>query len=516
MDSDYIQRILTSPVYDVARETELEPAPLLSRRLNNRVWLKREDLQPVFSFKLRGAYQKISQLTARDLDRGILAASAGNHAQGVALAARQVKAAALIFMPRTTPVIKVQAVEALGAVVRLVGDTYDEACEAALSEAAATGAVFVHPYDDPDVIAGQGTIARELIQQARDGMHAVFVPVGGGGLLAGMSIYLKSIAPEVKIVGVEPEDAASMAAALAAGRPVALDTVGLFADGAAVRKVGEEPFRLCRDRVDQMIQVSTDEICAAIKDAYEDTRSILEPAGALSIAGLKKWVSEHRVEGQDLVALACGANMNFDRLRHVSERAELGEGREAIFGITIPEIPGTMRQLIRLIGDLNVTEFNYRYSGPGDAHVFLGVQIPSQHARGQLADSLSAAGFGVLNMSENELTKIHLRHLVGGKAQGLENERLYRFQFPERPGALMRFLNEMPESWNISLFHYRNHGAAYGRVLAGLQIPSADQAEFESFISGLGYAWFEETANPAVRLFLTGEHGSQGKDASNE
>jgi threonine dehydratase len=503
-------------VYDVARESELESARLLSQRLNNRVWLKREDLQPVFSFKLRGAYQKISQLTAEELSRGIIAASAGNHAQGVALAAHRLKARALIFMPRTTPAIKVQAVEDLGAEVRLTGDTYDEACEAALSIAAETGAVFVHPYDDPDVIAGQGTIARELIQQARGGMDAVFVPVGGGGLLAGISVYLKSIAPGVKVIGVEPEEAASMAAALAAGKPVALETVGLFADGAAVRKVGEETFRLCRGRVDAMIQVSTDEICAAIKDVYEDTRSILEPAGALSVAGMKKWVAKHRVEGQDLVAIACGANMNFDRLRHVSERAELGEGREAIFGITIPELPGTMRQLIRLIGDLNVTEFNYRYSAPGAAHVFLGVQIPSQAARDELAGTLRGAGFGVLDMSENELTKIHLRHLVGGMAAGLESERLYRFEFPERPGALMRFLNEMPMTWNISLFHYRNHGAAYGRVLAGLEIPSTEQAEFESFISELGYTWSEETENPAVELFLSGCTHDHAKELPSE
>ena len=506
MPTSTVERILRARVYDVARETPLDPAPKLSARYGDKVLLKREDLQPVFSFKVRGAYNKLVNLTPERRARGVVAASAGNHAQGVALAARELGARATIVMPRTTPEIKVDAVRALGAEVRLAGDTYDLAYEKAREIEQETGAVFVSPYDDAEVIAGNGTIAVELLRQHPDPIDAVFVPVGGGGLLAGVLTYLKFLRPETRVIAVEPDDAACLAAALEAGRPVPLDRVGIFADGTAVRTVGEEPYRLIAGRLDGHVRVSVDEICAAILDLFEDTRVVAEPSGALAVAGMKRWLADApaATAPRTLVAIQSGANMNFHRLRHVSERAELGEEREAILAVTLPERPGTFRGLCSALGDRGVTEFNYRWADGEVAHVFVGVQLSrGWEERDEILAELRAAGYPVVDMSENELALLHVRHMVGGRgAAGAPNERLLRFEFPERPGALRRFLELMSPSWNLTLFHYRNHGAAQGRVLAGIEVPPSDDDVFRKYLDELGYPWIDETANDAYGLFL--------------
>ena len=499
---EYLERILSARVYDVAVETPLEAAPLLSRRTGNTVLLKREDLQPVFSFKLRGAYNRMCRLPRAALKRGVIAASAGNHAQGVALAAAKLGCSATIVMPVTTPRIKVDAVAARGARVVLVGDAYEEAYAEARRLARQERRTFVHPYDDPDVIAGQGTVGMEILRQRPAGIDAVFVAVGGGGLIAGVAAWVKRLCPRTRVIGVEPVDADAMSRSLRAGRRVRLSKVGLFADGVAVRQVGKETFRLCRDLVDEMVLVDTDAICAAIKDVFEDTRSILEPAGALSVAGLKAWTERHRVKGRTLVAIACGANMNFDRLRHVAERAELGERREAILAVTIPERPGSFREFCAVVGPRNITEFNYRYADPERAHVFVGVEVENQGQTRSLLAALRRRRLPARDLSDNEMAKLHVRHLVGGRAPLAHDERLFRFEFPERPGALLKFLNRMRGGWNISLFHYRNHGADYGRVLAGIQVPRRDDAKFRRFLKELGYRYWDESANPAYRLFL--------------
>ncbi|MCC6624141.1 MAG: threonine ammonia-lyase, biosynthetic [Deltaproteobacteria bacterium] len=501
---DLIRRILGARVYDVAIETPLDPAPLLSRRLDNRVLIKREDLQPVFSFKLRGAYNKLAGLSEEARARGVIAASAGNHAQGVALAAQRLGIAAHIVMPTTTPSIKVEAVRALGADVVLHGDSFDEARAHATRLGAERDLVFVHPYDDLDVIAGQGTIGMEILRQHQGPIDAVFIPVGGGGIAAGVAAYIEYVRPDVELVGVEPEDAACLAAALAAGRPVTLPTVGLFADGAAVARVGDEPFRLCSQALDRVITVTTDQICAAIKDIFDDTRSIAEPAGALAVAGMKRWVEETGARQKTLNAIDSGANMNFDRLRHVSERAELGEAREAIVAVTIPERPGSFKAFCEALGRRNITEFNYRYADATDAHVFCGVELRHGAAeRKTIVADLERLGLPVLDLTDDEMAKVHLRHMVGGRAPVLD-EVVYRFEFPERPGALMRFLTRLSAGWNISMFHYRNHGAAFGRVLVGLQVPPAERGQWLEAIADIGYPWVEETSSPAYRLFLGG------------
>ncbi|RMG29273.1 MAG: threonine ammonia-lyase, biosynthetic [Gammaproteobacteria bacterium] len=503
MPERYLRNILNAHVYDVARETPLDPAPRLSARLGNRILLKREDLQPVFSFKLRGACNKIALLSEAEVARGVIAASAGNHAQGVALAARRRGVKALIVMPKTTPHIKVEAVRALGARIHLHGDSYDEAFDEAVRLSQEDGMVLVHPFDDPDVIAGQGTVAMELLRQVERDPHAVFVPVGGGGLIAGMAVYIKLLRPEIRVIGVEPDDAPSLYRSLERGRRVTLKQVGIFADGVAVRLVGRETFRLCRRYVDEVLLVSTDEICAAIKDIYDDTRSIVEPAGALGVAGLKKYVEREGLSGADLIAINSGANINFDRLGYVAERAELGERREALFAVTIPERPGSFRRFCRALGKRSITEFNYRYADAEEAQVFVGVELhEGDEERHRLREKLEADGYAVLDMTENEMAKLHVRHMVGGHAPAIEHEVVYRFEFPERPGALLRFLTAIGQRWNISLFHYRNHGAAYGRVLAGVQVPPEDRKAFREFLDEVGYTWVEETDNPAYRLFL--------------
>jgi len=502
MKNDYLERILTARVYDVAIETPLERAPNLSARLNNTLLLKREDMQSVFSFKLRGAYNKMAKLAPAALQRGVIAASAGNHAQGVALAARKLKCAATIVMPVTTPQIKIAAVAARGAKVILHGDSYDAAYSHSRKLARQRHLTFVHPYDDPDVIAGQGTIGMEILRQMQAPIDAIFVPIGGGGLISGIAAYVKRIRPGVRVIGVEPVDADAMYRSLKAGKRVKLDQVGLFADGVAVKHVGVETFRLCRELVDEVILVDTDAICAAIKDVFEDTRTILEPAGALAIAGAKAWVERKALRGKTLVAVASGANMNFDRLRFVAEEAELGEQREAVLAVTIPERPGSFRQFCALLGPRNVTEFNYRYADPQAAHVFVGIQIRNRAETQRLVRSLRRHGLKTVDLSDNELAKLHVRHTVGGHAPGVTNEILYRFEFPERPGALMKFLNSMSHGWNISLFHYRNHGADYGRVLVGMQVPPRDKPVFKAFLARLGYPNSDETRNPAYRLFL--------------
>ncbi len=503
MLNEYIKRILDARVYDVAIETPLDRAPGLSQRLDNRVWLKREDLQPVFSFKLRGAYNKMVQLSSEERARGVIAASAGNHAQGVALSAGRLGLEALIVMPKTTPDIKVAAVEARGAKTELHGNTYDDAYQHARKLAEERGLTFVHPYDDPDVIAGQGTIAMEILRQHSGRIDAIFVPVGGGGLIAGVASYIKYLHPETRVIGVEPEDAPCLHHALEAGERVVLEQVGIFADGVAVRQVGEEPFRIARKYVDEVVLVTTDEICAAIKDIFEDTRSITEPAGALAVAGMKKYVEREGCSGQDLVAIDSGANINFDRLRHVAERSELGERREALLAVTIPERPGSFRQFCETLGQRSITEFNYRYSDRNDAHVFAGIQMAQgrDKEKNELIDRLRQNEYPVVDMTDNEMAKLHVRYMVGGRAT-VENERLIRFEFPERPGALLRFLDHLGQHWNISLFHYRNHGAAYGRVLAGIQVPTGDNEAFLTFLEKVGYRWWEETENPIYGLFL--------------
>ena len=503
---DYLQRILSARVYDVAIETPLDPAPNLSQRLGHRVLIKREDLQPVFSFKLRGAYNKMVHLPKAARDRGVIAASAGNHAQGVALAAQKLRCKATIVMPVTTPQIKVDAVRARGASVVLHGDSYDAAYTHAKILEQKQLLTFVHPYDDPDVIAGQGTIGMEILRQHADPIHAIFVPVGGGGLIAGIAAYVKRLRPEIKIIGVEPTDADALYQSLKKRRRIKLDQVGLFADGVAVRQVGVEPFRLCRTLVDEVIRVDTDAMCAAIKDVFTDTRVILEAAGALAIAGAKAYTTAYagktRTRGQTLVAIASGANMNFDRLRFVAEEAELGEHREAILAVTIAEKPGSFKAFCELLGPRNVTEFNYRYDDPAAARVFVGVQVKNRDETARLTRALRRAGLKTHDFSNNELAKLHVRHTVGGRAPAAKNEILYRFEFPERPGALIRFLNSMSSHWNISLFHYRNHGADYGRVLVGMQVPPQDKKQFQAFLDKVGYPYCDETRNPAYRLFL--------------
>ncbi len=499
---DYLKRILSARVYDVAIESPLDDAPNLSKRLRNRVLIKREDLQPVFSFKLRGAYNKMAHLPGAALARGVIAASAGNHAQGVALAAQKLHCRATIVMPVTTPQIKVDAVRTRGAHVVLHGDSYDAAYTHAKNIEQKQRLTFVHPYDDPDVIAGQGTIGMEVLRQHGGPIDAIFVPIGGGGLIAGIAAYVKRLRPETKIIGVEPTDADAMYQSLKKRRRVKLDQVGLFADGVAVKYVGAETFRLCRALVDDVVRVDTDAICAAIKDVFTDTRVILEPAGALAIAGAKAYVAKTRVRGQTLVTIASGANMNFDRLRFVAEEAELGEHREAILAVTIPEKPGSFKAFCELLGPRNVTEFNYRYDDPRAAQVFVGVQVQNSDETARLTRALRRAGLKTQDLSNNELAKLHVRHTVGGHAPLVKNEILYRFEFPERPGALIRFLTSMSRGWNISLFHYRNHGADYGRVLVGMQVPPRDKKQFQAFLGKVGYPCVDESRNPAYRLFL--------------
>lgn len=499
----YLERVLNSRVYEVAVESSLTLAPSLTKRLGNNVFLKREDEQPVFSFKLRGAYNLMANTPFEMLKHGVVAASAGNHAQGVALAASQLGIKSIIVMPETTPRIKVDAVKARGGIAILHGDNFDEAKEYAQKLVNEEGSFFVPPFDHPDIIAGQGTIGLELIRQmSGKPLHAVFVPVGGGGLIAGISSVLKRLRPEVKVIGVEPVDSDAMKRSLEAGERIVLKQVGVFADGVAVKQVGKETFRLCQQYVDEIILVDTDEICAAIKDVFEDTRSVLEPAGALSIAGLKSFVEREKCVDLNLIAIASGANMNFDRLRYVSERAEIGEYREAVFAVTIPEEPGSFRKLIQLIGDCSVTEFNYRYAGPPKAHVFVGLSVSDREGAQEALRRFQDAGYEALNLSENEVAKLHLRHLVGGKASGLTDELIFRFEFPERPGALMKFLMALRPDWNICLFHYRNHGTDVGRVLVGLQVPEREREELKVSIENLGYAAVEETDNVAYQLFL--------------
>ena len=502
MQADYLEKVLNARVYDVAEETPLEVAPGLSAMCGNTVLIKREDMQPVFSFKLRGAYNKIVGLSPERLKRGVICASAGNHAQGVALAAAKVGCRAVIVMPTTTPAIKVDAVRARGGEVVLAGESFDEAYAHALELEKAERLNFVHPFDDPEVIAGQGTIGMEILRQHPQPIHAIFCAVGGGGLISGVAAYVKRLRPETKIIGVEAVDADAMAQSLAAGRRVRLKQVGLFADGAAVKLVGEETFRLCQQYVDTVERVDTDAICAAIKDVFEDTRAVLEPAGALAIAGAKAYAARNKIQGKTLVAVASGANVNFDRLRFVAERAEVGEQREAVLAVTLPERPGSYKQFVALIGRHNITEFNYRYNDPQAAQVFVGVQVASREASRKLVEQLQKHGYPTLDLTDDELAKLHLRHLVGGHAPQVDNEIVYRFEFPERPGALMNFLDRMSAGWNISLFHYRNHGADFGRVLVGMQVPPSDRKAFKDFLKNLGYAHWNETGNEAYRLFL--------------
>lgn len=502
MRNDYLERILTAKVYDVAIETPLEEAVNLSARIHNQVFLKREDVQQVFSFKLRGAYNKMSKLSSATLKRGVIAASAGNHAQGVALAAQKLGCSATIVMPVTTPQIKINAVMALGATVLLYGDSYNDAYEHALEITQQERATFVHPYDDPDVIAGQGTIGMEILRQHGAGIHAIFVPVGGGGLISGIAAYVKRLYPDTKIIGVEPVDSDAMHRSLQKGRRVKLAQVGLFADGVAVRHVGKETFRLCRELVDEILLIDSDAICAAIKDVFEDTRAILEPSGALSVAGLKAYAEREKLLHKTLVAVASGANMNFDRLRHVSERAELGEQREAVMAVTIPEKPGSFKKFCAMLGTRSITEFNYRYADPKEAHVFVGVSIHNREEALNLIRSLEASGLSTEDLSGNEMAKLHIRHMVGGRSRDVKNEILYRFEFPDRPGALMNFLNNMSHLWNITLFHYRNHGADFGRVLVGMEVPPNEKADFKNFLDNLGYRYWDESNNPAYKLFL--------------
>ncbi|MFO7746791.1 MAG: threonine ammonia-lyase, biosynthetic [Orrella sp.] len=502
MSTDYLKRILTSKVYDVALETPLEVAPNLSTRLGNEVWLKREDTQPVFSFKLRGAYNKMAHLSAAALARGVIASSAGNHAQGVALSAARLGCRAVIVMPTTTPPVKIEAVKRLGAEVVLHGDSYTDAFDKASDIQAAENLTFVHPFDDPDVIAGQGTVAMEILRQHPDPIDAIFVAIGGGGLISGVAAYVKALRPEIKIIGVQTEDSDAMVRSIEAGKRVRLHDVGLFSDGTAVKQVGVETFRLTKQYVDDFVVVDTDAICAAIKDVFQDTRSVLEPAGALAVAGAKQYAQKHRWKKKTLVAIACGANMNFDRLRFVAERAEVGEAREAVFAVTLPEERGSFRQLCELVGPRNVTEFNYRISDSQKAHVFVGIQVNQSQEPTKLANGFRKKGFPTVDLTHDEMAKTHLRHMVGGRSPLADNEVLYRFEFPERPGALMRFLNNMHPDWNISLFHYRNQGADYGQILVGIQVPQGQKGSFKTFLSETGYPFWNETDNPAYRLFL--------------
>ena len=503
MNLEYLEKILTARVYDVADETPLELAKGLSTRLRNQVLMKREDQQQVFSFKLRGAYNKIYNLSEEQRRAGVITASAGNHAQGVALAGSSLGVEAVIVMPETTPEIKVAAVRGFGGKAVLVGDTYDEALAYALDKAQEQGMTFVHPYDDPDVIAGQGAIGMEILRQHPDPIDAIFVPVGGGGLIAGIAAYVKSLRPEIKIIAVEPEDTPTLERALKAGERVVLDEVGLFADGVAVRQIGKETFRLAKSLVDDTVLVSTDEMCAAIKDIFEEARTMMEPAGALAIAGIKKYVAEKGVTDQTLVAINSGANINFDRLRHVTERAEVGERREALLAVTIPERPGSFCAFCGALGKRAITEFNYRYADHRDAQVFAGVRLSGgDEEKAKIIERLESEGYAVTDLTDNELAKVHLRYLVGGHASSAENEVLYRFLMPERPGALRDFLSALGSRWNISLFHYRNHGSAHGRILAGIQVPPDEREALKQSLARLGYQHWEESDNPAYRLFL--------------
>lgn len=503
-DTAWLRAILTAPVYDVAERTPLDPARRLSARLGDTVLLKREDEQPVFSFKLRGAYTRLSRLSPEERARGVLAVSAGNHAQGVALGARHLGLDAVIVMPATTPRIKSDTVTALGARAVLHGDSYDDAAAHGMALAAAEGRILIHPYDDPDVIAGQGTVAMELMAQHPGRLDAVFIPVGGGGLAAGMATYLKALDPSIRVIAVEPDDAACLKAALLLGQPVRLDHVGIFVDGCAVRQVGALPFELLRDRIDDVITVDSDQVCAAIRDIFEDTRSIVEPAGALAVAGMKRWCASHPGSGRTFAAVLSGANMNFDRLGYVSDRAAVGEQHEALFGVSIPERRGAYLDLIRTIGHRAITEFNYRYHGPGQAQIYLGVALKNGGSeRTALAETLRSAGYPVADYTDSEVAHEHVRYLVGGPSL-LARERIFRFEFPERPGALLHFLETLGSRWNISLFHYRNHGAADGRVLCGFEVNQADDTDFESDLGRLGYGYREETGNPALVQFGLG------------
>ena len=503
-DINYPERIRNASVYDVAIESPLDFARNLSVRLNNRIWLKREDLQPVFSFKLRGAYAKLASLSDDELANGVICSSAGNHAQGVALAAQRRGVRAVIVMPVTTPSIKVDAVRSLAGEVVLHGDNYDDAYARGRELEQQLGLVFIHPFDDPDVIAGQGTIAVEIVRQAKEDIDAIFVPIGGGGLIAGIATYIKSVNPNIRIVGVEPADSAAMRDSLQAGYPVVLDHVGIFADGVAVRRVGDETFRLCQQFVDEIVTVDTDQICAAIRDIFEDTRSIVEPAGGLAVAGVKKYIADNMLENQSIITINCGANVNFDRLRHIAERAAVGDQTEMLLAAEIPEEPGSFRNFCEIIGRRGITEFNYRYSDTSKAHIFVGVQLRhGLEERHQLLDELGDAAYPVEDLSDNEMVKLHVRHMVGGRSTGLANERLFRFEFPERPGALLDFLNAIGTNWNISLFHYRNHGSDHGRILAGIDVPKEETAELEAHLADLGYPHWEESDNPAYAIFLS-------------
>ena len=500
--ADYLRRILSARVYDVARESPLQPARSLSRRLGNHVLLKREDQQAVFSFKLRGAYNKMAHLTPEQLRQGVICASAGNHAQGVALGARRLGCRAVIVMPVTTPRVKVDAVQALGGEVVLHGDSYSDAYLHAAALQKEQGLTFVHPFDDPDVIAGQGTVGMEILRQHQGPLDAVFVAIGGGGLISGVAAYIKAVRPEVRVIGVQTVDSDAMLRSVRAGKRVQLADVGLFADGTAVKLVGEETFRIARTLVDDYVVVDTDEVCAAIKDIFQDTRSVMEPSGAMGVAGIKQWVARHKCKGQTFVAVTCGANMNFDRLRFVAERAEFGEQREALFAVTIPEERGSFKRFCELIGPRSVTEFNYRISDERVAHVFVGLTISRRDEAERIERHFVRHGFATVNLTDDELAKEHVRHMVGGHSELARDERLFRFEFPERPGALMRFLAALHPSWNISLFHYRNQGADYGRILVGIQVPPGDEKAFRQFLKSLAYPHVEETANPVYRLFL--------------
>jgi threonine dehydratase len=504
MDS-YLKRILNAKVYDVANETPLEVAPNLSARTGNTILLKREDMQQVFSFKLRGAYNKMAQLTPEQLKRGVITASAGNHAQGVALCAQRMGCKAIIVMPTTTPQVKIDAVKHFGqrAVESVLhGDSYSEAYNHALTLEKKHRLTFVHPFDDPDVIAGQGTIGMEILRQHQAPIHAIFVPIGGGGLISGVAAYVKQVRPDIKVIGVQTTDSDAMYRSLKAKKRLQLADVSLFADGTAVKQVGAETLRMCKKFVDEIVLVDTDAVCAAIKDVFQDTRSILEPSGAMAIAGAKLYASRENLKGETLVAIATGANMNFDRLRFVAERAEIGEKREAIIAVTIPETPGSFRKFCALLGKRNITEFNYRYADFKVAHVFVGIQVRDQMETSELVGKLQRNKLATLDLSDNEMAKLHVRHLVGGRAPEAKDEIMFRFEFPERPGALMNFLNSMNHSWNISLFHYRNHGADYGRVLVGMQVPHHDKKALKTFLDTLGYRYWDESDNPAYRLFL--------------